>query len=53
VTRTQSELASLILMAGDGRDMDGLIDDVWAYSRTVSDSEVAQLQSRSLAGDDD
>jgi len=48
--RTQSELAQLILMAGDGRDTPGLMDEVWAYSRALSDSEVDRLYNQSFQG---
>ncbi|WP_225335359.1 ThuA domain-containing protein [Halomicrobium urmianum] len=47
-TRAQSDAENLILGVGDGRDVAGRIDDVWAYSRALSESEVAQLHSQSL-----
>ncbi|WP_380678205.1 ThuA domain-containing protein [Salinigranum sp. GCM10025319] len=49
-TRGRSEMASLIMMAGDGRDTPGRMDDVWAYSRALSESEVQRLYSQSLSG---
>jgi hypothetical protein len=49
-SRTQSEMASLIMMAGDGRDTPGRMDEVWAYSRALAPSEVERLYSQSFQG---
>ena len=48
--RGRSDMASLILMAGDGRDTPGRMDEVWAYSRALSPSAVERLYSQSFEG---
>ncbi len=52
-SRTQSESEPMILGVGQGYDMAGRVDDVWAYSRALSENEVGQLYTQSLEGDDD
>jgi len=51
-SRSQTDAEPLVLGAGQGYDMAGRIDDVWAYSRALSEDEVGQLHSLSLEGDD-
>lgn len=51
-SRTQSENEPIILGVGQGYDMAGRVDDVWAYSRALSENEVGQLHTQSLEGDD-
>jgi len=48
--RAQTDEAPLVLGAGQGYDMAGRIDDVWAYSRALSPDEVGDLHSLSLEG---
>ena len=50
-SRTQSDAAPLIVGSGDGRDTAGRFDEVWAYSRALSEGQVGQLYTRSLEGD--
>ncbi|WP_225335345.1 family 16 glycoside hydrolase [Halomicrobium urmianum] len=52
-SRTQTDEAPLVLGTGQGYDMAGRIDDVWAYSRALSPDEVSDLHSLSLEGDSD
>jgi len=47
-TRAQSDSAALILMAGDGRDTPGRMDEVRAYSRALSEEEVMRLYNGSI-----
>jgi hypothetical protein len=46
-TRGQSEEASLIMMAGDGRETVGRMDEMRAYSRALSEEEVRNLYTAS------
>ena len=50
-SRTQSDSEPLNLAVGQGYDMAGRVDEVWAYSRALSESEVGQLYARSTEGD--
>ena len=50
-TRTQTDMAQLILMVGDGRDTPGLMDEAYAYSRALSEGEVEDLWEASQSPD--
>ncbi|MFH5801984.1 family 16 glycoside hydrolase [Haladaptatus sp. CMAA 1911] len=52
-SRTQSDAEPLNIGVGQGYDMAGRVDDVWAYSRALSEPEVEQLYTQSLEGDND
>jgi len=49
-SRSQSDAEPLIIGGGQGYDMAGRVDDVWAYSRALSEDEVAQLYEESISG---
>ena len=51
--RTRSDAEPLFVALGDGRDTAGRFDDVWAYSRSLAESEVSRLYSQSISGADD
>jgi glucose/arabinose dehydrogenase len=51
-SRTQSDAAPMTLGVGQGYDMEGRVDEMWAHSRALSESEVADLYARSTDVDD-
>ncbi|WP_225335354.1 family 16 glycoside hydrolase [Halomicrobium urmianum] len=49
-SRSQAESAPLCIGVGQGYDMAGRVDDVWAHSRALSADKVSELHSLSLEG---